>query len=79
VKYWYYYSSEEFSARVIRAKDDWSPAGDDPKFSGHYHGPFGSARQARIEVREKIYGDIQEFKTMLHTVNGPLSRVGGDK
>lgn len=74
-KYWFYYSSEEFAARVVKARVDWHPADDGDPLSGHYHGPFNTLKEARREIMSLINGDINEFRQMAATVKGPPEEV----
>jgi hypothetical protein len=75
-KYWYYYSSEEFHARILRTRDDFDPDSYDRDYSGNYTGPFDTLKAARKSVVAKINGDIDEFREMLAVVRGPATRPG---
>jgi hypothetical protein len=74
-QYWYYYSSEEFSAEVIKAPASWNPEHADSDFCGHYEGPFTTVKAARLDVLGKIYNDMDEFKRMLQNVKGRPSLI----
>lgn len=69
--YWFYYSSEEFSARIIKAPGDWLPSNADYDFQGHYHGPFNNIKDARKAANAKINSDVNEFTMMRLNINGP--------
>lgn len=70
--YWLYYSSEEWSARILKVPNDWKPHSD-PGFAGHYRGPFKTLKEARTLGRQQIRGDINEMKMMLEIINGKPS------
>ncbi len=75
-EYWYYYSSEDFGAEVIKATVGWRPEDDDVDYCGHYHGPFSSITEARALVLAKVNGDIDEFKRMASHIRGkPTLRI----
>ncbi len=67
-QYWYYYSSEEFSALIYKVKFSWTPEEHDPDFASHYHGPYKTITECRAAIEFKIKGDIDEFKDMLRAI-----------
>jgi len=62
--YWLFYSTEDFSAFVIRLDE-----GRDPK-DVQYKGPFKTAKAAREYGLALIKGDMAELKDMRSSIKG---------
>ena len=72
-RYWYFYSSLDFSAGILKRPESWEPpsGGGSPSECFYYYGPFDSLKECRAEVVAKIKGDINEYRQLLREVKGP--------
>lgn len=79
MKYWYYYSSEEFSAFIVKTPDNFDPIEFDPETGGNYCGPFKTLKQCRTEAKAKVSDDINEFRSMRFYLNQKPQNIKGRK